>query len=175
MGYTRDAPAATRYVDRTAVRTDACQFAARLSAPSRIRATFVRGARRFRVRRAHGDRRAAAAERTARAWSTRLHAVAWWHRATPAALGDADYRAALAPVPRSDLTFAAFVRYGETPAGDYHEILATPVVLLQAPMPAGTIPFIAVDSLASIVAGRANRALPKTLARFDRSNVVAHR
>jgi hypothetical protein len=34
-------------------------------------------------------------------------------------------------------------------------------------MPAGTSPFIAVDSLASIVAGRANRALPKTLARFD--------
>jgi hypothetical protein len=42
-------------------------------------------------------------------------------------------------------------------------------------MPAGTIPFIAVDSLASMVAGRANRALPKTLARFDRPNVVAHR
>jgi hypothetical protein len=46
-------------------------------------------------------------------------------------------------------------------------------------MPAGTSPFIAVDSLASIVAGRANRALPKTLARFDwpddRPGVVAHR
>jgi hypothetical protein len=34
-------------------------------------------------------------------------------------------------------------------------------------MPAGTIPFIAIDSLTSIVAGRANRALPKTLARFN--------
>jgi hypothetical protein len=43
--HARDAPAATRRVDRTAVRTAACQFAAQLSAPSRIRGTSVRGAR----------------------------------------------------------------------------------------------------------------------------------
>ena len=46
-------------------------------------------------------------------------------------------------------------------------------------MPAAASPFIAVDALASIVAGRAKRALPKTLARFDwpddRPSVVAHR
>ena len=98
-------------------------------------------------------------------WSTRLQAVVWWHRATPAAV-DA-LPAALRAGPRLPLTLAAFVRYSETPVGGYCEILAAPFVLLRSPLPVVTIPFIAVDSLASIVAGRANWALPKTLARFD--------
>jgi Acetoacetate decarboxylase (ADC) len=98
-------------------------------------------------------------------WSTRLHAVVWWHRATPAA-------PAAMPVPlrsrrRLGLTVAAFVRYTDTPVGGYHEILATPALLLEGPVPAATIPFIAVDSLASIVGGRANWALPKTHADFE--------
>jgi Acetoacetate decarboxylase (ADC) len=98
-------------------------------------------------------------------WSTRLHAVVWWHRATPTA-------AAVMPVAlrsrrRLALTVAAFVRYVDTPVGGYREILATPVLLLERPVPAATIPFIAVDSLASIVGGRANWALPKTYADFE--------
>ena len=98
-------------------------------------------------------------------WSTSLSAVVWWHRATGAAVD------ALPPPLRArrrlPLTVAAFVRYDDTPVGAYHEVLAAPVVLLEAPLPAATVPFIAVDSPASIAGGRANWALPKTLARFE--------
>jgi hypothetical protein len=97
-------------------------------------------------------------------WSTRLHAVVWWHRATTAA--PAAMPVVLRSRRRLPLTVAAFVRYEDTPVGGYREILATPGVLLERPVPAATIPFIAVDSLASIVGGRANWALPKTNARF---------
>jgi hypothetical protein len=98
-------------------------------------------------------------------WSTSLQAVVWWHRATDAAVDALPQR--LRSRSRVPLTIAAFVRYNATPVGGYHEILATPAMLLEAPLPAGTVPFIAVDSLASIVGGRVNWALPKTLARFD--------
>src|SRR4051812_27704316 len=100
-------------------------------------------------------------------WSTRLRAVIWWHRATPEALH------ALAPAlragPRLPVTLAAFVDYAATPVGPYREVLASPVVLL-TPGPAATVPFIAVDSAASVVGGRENWALPKTLARFEWSD-----
>jgi Acetoacetate decarboxylase (ADC) len=99
-------------------------------------------------------------------WSTRLEAVVWWHRATPGARTAVP--AALRARAALPLTVVAFVRYAATPVGPYRELLATPVLLLQrTPPAAATIPFIAVDSAASIAAGRANWALPKTLARFD--------
>ena len=108
-------------------------------------------------------------------WSTRLHAVVWWHRATPAA--PAAMPELLCSRRRLGLTVAAFVRYLDTPVGGYHEIAATPALLLDWPVPAATVPFIAVDSLASIVGGRVNWALPKTHARFewpeDRLDLVA--
>jgi len=71
---------------------------------------------------------------------------------------------------RLPITVAAFVRYLDTPVGDYREILATPVLLIEWPLPAATIPFIAVDSLASIVGGRTNWGLPKTHASFTWSD-----
>lgn len=97
-------------------------------------------------------------------WTTRVQAVVWFHRAAPGA-------AALLPgalrkeriVP---LTIAAFIRYLDTPVGPYGEILASPVLLGRTPL-ASFVPFIAVDSLSSIHAGRANWALPKTLAAFE--------
>lgn len=97
-------------------------------------------------------------------WETRVQAVVWFHRAAPGA-------AELLPAPlRSErivpLTVAAFVRYLDTPVGPYGEILASPVMLARTPL-AASVPFIAVDSLASIHAGRANWALPKTLAAFE--------
>jgi hypothetical protein len=98
-------------------------------------------------------------------WATALQAVAWWHRAADAALDALPER--LRGRPRLPVTVAALVRYAESPVGPYHEVLATPVILVEAPVPAGTVPFIAVDSLASIAGGRANWALPKTLARFE--------
>ncbi|MBB4664913.1 acetoacetate decarboxylase family protein [Conexibacter arvalis] len=97
-------------------------------------------------------------------WQTRVQAVLWIHPAAPGA-------AELLPerlrgeriVP---LTVGAFIRYLDTPVGAYGEVLASPVLLARTPLPASVVPFIAVDSLASIHGGRANWALPKTLAAF---------
>ncbi len=69
-------------------------------------------------------------------WRTRADAVVWWHGAT----------------------VAAFVTYRESPVGPYREVLAS--------SPLGTVPFIAVDSLESLVGGRVNWDLPKELAAF---------
>jgi hypothetical protein len=96
-------------------------------------------------------------------WATRLEALVWWHRATDAAVETLPVQ--LRGRRRLPLTLAGFVRYLDTPVGPYREVLASPVVLL-TPAPAGTIPFIAVDSPASVVGGRENWALPKTLAEF---------
>ena len=98
-------------------------------------------------------------------WTTRVQAVVWSHPAAPGAAG-------FLPAPLRDervvpLTVAAFVRYLDTPVGSYGEVLAAPVLLARAPLPAAVVPFIAVDSLASIHGGRANWALPKTLAAFE--------
>ncbi|HWV84937.1 MAG TPA: acetoacetate decarboxylase family protein [Capillimicrobium sp.] len=97
-------------------------------------------------------------------WPAVADAVVWLHRAAPGAtllqLGDLRGRPAI------PLTVGAFIRYRETPVGPYDEILAAPVVLAERPLPAATVPFIAVDSLASLRGGREQWALPKTLARF---------
>jgi hypothetical protein len=58
------------------------------------------------------------------------------------------------------------IRYDDTPVGPYDEIVGT-VGLLSARGVLATVPFIAVDSPASVVGGRVNWALPKTMARFD--------
>ncbi len=97
-------------------------------------------------------------------WATRLQGILWFHRATAAAL--AQLPPALRSRRRLPLTIGAFVRYLETPVGPYSEVLASPVVLLRAGLPTGHVPFIAVDSRASVQSGRANWALPKTRARF---------
>ena len=96
-------------------------------------------------------------------WRTRLSAVVWVHRAAPAALQQLDPALRRRHLP---VTVGAFVRYADTPVGPYSEVLASPVVLLDHGIPAASIPFIAVDSLASIHGGRANWSLPKTLASF---------
>lgn len=98
-------------------------------------------------------------------WETRVQAVLWAHPASDAATALVPERLRaerLAPV-----TIGAFVRYLETPVGPYSEVLASPVLLARTPLPAASVPFIAVDSIASIHGGRANWALPKTLAAFE--------
>jgi len=63
-------------------------------------------------------------------------------------------------------TMGALIRYLETPVGRYSEIMG--VVFYRRRGTVFThIPFIAVDSPASVVGGRTNWALPKTLASFD--------
>ncbi|MDW5595600.1 acetoacetate decarboxylase family protein [Conexibacter stalactiti] len=98
-------------------------------------------------------------------WQTRVQAVMWFH---PAADGAAEL---LPPRLRGErtipLTIGAFIRYLDTPVGPYSEVLAAPVLLARTPLPASVVPFIAVDSLPSIHGGRANWALPKTLAAFE--------
>ncbi|MDO8210871.1 acetoacetate decarboxylase family protein [Conexibacter sp. CPCC 206217] len=98
-------------------------------------------------------------------WQTRVQAVMWFHPAGTAALDQ------LPPRLRGErtvpLTIGAFIRYLDTPVGAYSEVLASPLLLARAPLPAAVVPFIAVDSLASIHGGRANWALPKTLAAFE--------
>ena len=98
-------------------------------------------------------------------WSTVLDAVVWFHRAAP---GAADrLPRALRGRPSVPVTAGALVRYRETPVGPYHEVLASPVLLTGPRGPEACVPFIAVDSLASVRGGRENWALPKTLARFE--------
>ncbi len=65
------------------------------------------------------------------------------------------------------LTVAAFLRYDEGPVGAYDELIAMPNVVLRRRRLSLAVPFIAVDSEASIAGGRANWALPKTLAEFE--------
>ncbi|HWB65410.1 MAG TPA: acetoacetate decarboxylase family protein [Mycobacteriales bacterium] len=90
-------------------------------------------------------------------WQTRCQVVTWWHR---------PHRDAVELLPEplratpATMVIWALVRYRETPVGPYSEIAAT----VAGP---GHIPFIVVDSLPSIVGGRANWLLPKALARFD--------
>ncbi len=94
-------------------------------------------------------------------WQVRGAAVLWWHRATAAAVH-------ALPEPlrcraRLPVTLACLVRYDDTPVGPYAELWVSPVVLL-TPLPRVHVPFIAVDSVASVQAGRAHWALPKVLA-----------
>ena len=98
-------------------------------------------------------------------WHTVLDAVVWFHRAAP---GAADrLPRGLRGRPSLPVTVGALVRYRETPVGPYHEVLASPVLLAGPRGPEACVPFIAVDSPPSVVGGRENWALPKTLARFE--------
>ncbi|MDR7380796.1 acetoacetate decarboxylase family protein [Promicromonospora iranensis] len=60
----------------------------------------------------------------------------------------------------------AFVHYTDSPVGPYSELFAAALVR-KGPRLVLHTPFMAVDSLPSLRAGRANWALPKTLAAFE--------
>ena len=98
-------------------------------------------------------------------WSTVLDAVVWFHRAAPGAREHLP--AALRGRRALPITVGALISYRETPVGPYHEVLGSPVLLAGARGPEAVVPFIAVDSLASVHGGRENWALPKALARFS--------
>ena len=96
-------------------------------------------------------------------WDTRIEATLWVHRSC------AEARATVRPGLRARFlgpTIAGFVHYTSTPVGSYHEVLASPALLRGGPCRLH-LPFIAVDSLASLHAGRVHWALPKTLASFS--------
>jgi hypothetical protein len=98
-------------------------------------------------------------------WTTSGSGLVWMHRATPTAREY--HQRGLAYDRALPLTVAAFLRYKEGPVGAYDELLAMPNVLLRDRRPSLHVPFIAVDSEASIAGGRVNWALPKTLAEFE--------
>jgi hypothetical protein len=58
------------------------------------------------------------------------------------------------------------IRYLDSPVGPYAEMVLAPA-FVRRPFPQAHVAFIAVDSGASMVGGRANWALAKVLARFE--------
>lgn len=94
-------------------------------------------------------------------WALEARAIVWLAPPTRAA------RAARQPgvTGRVLATGGAFIAYADTPVGPYDEVIGFLVLGGRGGAPAH-IPFIAVDSPASVVGGRANWWLPKTLARF---------
>lgn len=99
-------------------------------------------------------------------WPVRVEAIVWWHRARPEAA--AVVPEALSGAGSLPVTVGAVVHYLSSPVGPYSEVLGVPrLVHGRGKVPAVTIPFIAVDSLASVAGGRAHWALPKVLATFS--------
>lgn len=97
-------------------------------------------------------------------WSCVCDAVLWWGR------GGAAATAALPPplrrAARGLAVVGGVVRYRDTPVGPYDEVLGL-VGSRTGARPWGSVAFMAVDSLPSLVGGRSNWAMPKTLAEFE--------
>jgi hypothetical protein len=96
-------------------------------------------------------------------WRTAMRAVVWHGAPSRAA------RQAAGPVAdlgRVAAVLGGLISYDDTPVGPYSEVIGI-VGLWGGKRVEATVPFIAVDSPASVVGGRVNWALPKTLARFD--------
>lgn len=94
-------------------------------------------------------------------WDCRVRAVVWVQRASSPLPADSPWAARARP-----LTLGAVVDYLDSPVGAYREVFAGPLVRGRL-RPTVHIPFIAVDSLASVHGGRAHWGLPKSLASFD--------
>jgi hypothetical protein len=94
-------------------------------------------------------------------WEVTGSVVSWTHEVNDT-VREA-YPAAIRP-DRVALAAWALVIYDDSPVGPYDEIALT---LIGDGDARGHIPFIAVDSPASIVGGRANWLLPKVLAAFE--------
>jgi hypothetical protein len=97
-------------------------------------------------------------------WRSDVDALLWWHRAAPAARDRLP--AALAPRAGLPVTLGGLISYRAGPVGPYGEVFGTPVMLRGGPV-LTHVPFMAVDSAASVAGGRGNWALPKELAHFD--------
>lgn len=96
-------------------------------------------------------------------WALRLNSILWLHHAGAGAVD------AVPPALRGrhlPFTAGGFVRYLDTPVGPYSEVFGSPVTLLPRGVPMGTVPFMVVDSLASVRGGRENWSLPKTMGTF---------
>lgn len=97
-------------------------------------------------------------------WTCRARAVLWLGRGGKAAT------AALAPAVAKQATalsvVGGMVHYEHTPVGPYDEVFGA-VAFRQGRRLSASVPFIAVNSAVSLVGGRSNWSLPKTLAQFE--------
>lgn len=96
-------------------------------------------------------------------WDCVCEAVVWFGR------GGAAAGAALPPALRDSsalVVVGAMVRYLDTPVGAYDEVIGM-VGSCSGVRPWGSVAFMSVDSEASLVGGRTNWAMPKTLGAFD--------
>ena len=103
------------------------------------------------------------ANRAGAPWTCRCSAVMWLGR------GGRSAAAALPPALAGGPALAiigGFVRYTDTPVGPYDEVLGL-IGSRTGVRPWGTVAFMAVDSPTSLVGGRTNWAMPKSLARFN--------
>ncbi len=96
-------------------------------------------------------------------WECQCNAVVW------TALGSKSATRALPPAIRDTAralnVVGGMVRYTDTPVGSYDEVLGT-IGFRHGRAVRGNVAFMAVDSEASLVGGRTNWAMPKTLATF---------
>lgn len=93
-------------------------------------------------------------------WTCRVRAVLWIQRAPSPLPSSSPLAGRVRP-----WAVGAFVDYLDSPVGPYREVLLGQLVRGTA-LPVLHVPFIAVDSPASLAAGREHWLLPKTLARF---------
>lgn len=97
-------------------------------------------------------------------WSVSGSALVWRSKATPAAREALP--AALRDRARPLSVVGGMVRYDETPVGTYDEVFGVVISRLGRRV-IGTVVFMAVDSPTSLVGGRTNWSMPKTLAKFE--------
>ncbi len=96
-------------------------------------------------------------------WDARCSGLVWSGR------GGSAVRQALPPALRGSRAIASiggFVRYEYTPVGTYDEVFGM-VASADGAKSWGNVAFMAVDSESSLVGGRTNWAMPKTLAQFE--------
>ncbi len=96
-------------------------------------------------------------------WECRCSALLWLGRGGRAAAAALPPGLAGSP---ALATVGGFVRYSATPVGPYDEVLGM-VASRTGLRPWGNVAFMSVDSQPSLVGGRTNWAMPKTLARFE--------
>ncbi|MDT4894577.1 MAG: hypothetical protein QOE97_3612 [Pseudonocardiales bacterium] len=95
-------------------------------------------------------------------WAAECASIIWYARGNRAAA------AASGVEGRPLIVIGGLVSYAQTPVGSYREVFGM-IALAHGRAVRGTIPFMAVDSPASLVGGRSNWSLPKSLASFEGS------
>ena len=99
-------------------------------------------------------------------WTVNCSAVLWTGRPTDEAR---DALPASLRGSKAVVVVGGMVRYLETPVGPYDEVFGIVMMRESLTRSFGHVAFMAVDSPASLVGGRTNWAMPKTLAAFSGS------